>query len=146
MKLMKGISIFAIIGFLGLATTSCLKDDNEYTDYGHFATTNIEVIEDSIKPVNEVTKIYLTYQKTNTCQSFIQIRQFDGSKEFSPNFGIFGSIRFGNSCEQKMTTEKVTMDFRPRKAGKYSLKFWTGNIPYTNTPTFDSIQLEIKDK
>ena len=38
MKLMKGISIFALVGFISLATTSCLNnDDQDFTQYGFFS-------------------------------------------------------------------------------------------------------------
>ena len=67
MKLMKRLSMFALVGILGLSTFSCLNnDDSDFTNYGFLATTAINVHEDSIQPVGKTTNIHVTYRKTNS--------------------------------------------------------------------------------
>ena len=148
MKLVKKLSTLALIGFLGLATTSCLNNDdnNDYSTFGFFPTTKIEVNQDSIMPVNQATNVHVTYQKTNSCQDFIQFSLLQGSTTFKHNIGVYGKQSSNTSCTEGIVQETKTLKFTPKEAGKYTLKFWIGNKEGSTTPKYDSIILDIKEK
>ncbi|WP_291091820.1 MULTISPECIES: hypothetical protein [unclassified Empedobacter] len=146
MKLMKRLSMFALVGILGLSTFSCLNnDDSDYMNYGFLATTAINVHEDSIQPVGKTTNIRVTYEKTNSCQNFIQFSSLQGSTTFKHNIGVYASQSNGN-CTQDTSYETKTLKFTPKEAGEYTLRFWTGNKPNSTEPIYDSIVLNIKEK
>lgn len=147
MKLMKRLSMFALVGILGLSTFSCLNnDDSDYMNYGFLATTAINVHEDSIQPVGKTTNIRVTYEKTNSCQNFIQFSSLSGDTKFKHHIGVYASQASGSSCVQELTSETKTLNFTPKEAGQYTLKFWTGNNIESNKPIYDSIILDIKEK
>ena len=147
MKLMKRLSMFALVGILGLSTFSCLNnDDSDYMNYGFLATTAINVHEDSIQPVGKTTNIRVTYEKTNSCQNFIQFSSLQGSTTFKHNIGVYASQTNGASCTQETSLESKTLKFTPKTAGEYTLRFWTGNKPNSTEPIYDSIVLNIKEK
>ena len=146
MKLVKRLSALALVGFLGLATTSCLNndDDNDYSTFGFFPTTKIEVNQDSIMPAGKTTNVHVTYQKTNSCQDFIQFSLLQGSTAFKHNIGVYGKQSNSTSCTEGITLETKTLKFTPKDAGEYTLKFWTGNKEGSTSPKYDSIVLTIK--
>ena len=147
MKLMKGLSIFALVGFMGLATTSCLNnDDQDFTQYGFFPTTSVDVNNDSIMPVGETTNIRVTFEKSNSCQQFVNFNNLDPNTGLVHKIGVYGSQNPGGDCAQQISYETKTLKFTPKTEGKYTLKFWAGTIPNTNTATYDSIVLDIKAK
>ncbi|MCA4775909.1 hypothetical protein OBK16_05110 [Empedobacter falsenii] len=146
MKLMKKLSMFALVSAIGLSTFSCLDDDGDFTNYGFLPTTDIYVHKDSIMPVGEKTNIHVTYQKTNSCEKFIQFSLLKGSEDFKHNIGVYASRTNDNSCKQELSLETKTLEFTPKKAGQYTLKFWTGNKENSNEPIYDSIILDIKEK
>ncbi|UWX65949.1 hypothetical protein NZD85_08540 [Empedobacter stercoris] len=146
MKLMKKLSMFALVSALGLSTFSCLDDDGDFTNYGFLPTTDIYVHKDSIMPVGEKTNIHVTYQKANSCQNFIQFSSLSGDTKFKHHIGVYASQASGSSCVQELTSETKTLNFTPKEAGQYTLKFWTGNNIESNKPIYDSIILDIKEK
>lgn len=147
MKLVKRLSALAFVGFLGLATTSCLNsDDNDYSTFGFFPTTKIEVNQDSIMPAGKTTNVHVTYQKTNSCQEFIQFSLLKDSKTFEQNIGVYGKQSNSTSCTEGITLETKTLKFTPKDAGKYTLRFWTGNEEGSTSPKYDTIVLTIKEK
>ncbi|WP_413532647.1 hypothetical protein [Empedobacter brevis] len=144
---MKRLSMFALVGILGLSTFSCLNnDDSAFTNYGLLPTTSIYVHEDSIQPVGKITNIHVTYGKTNSCQQFIQFSSLGEDTQFKHHIGVYASLTNDNSCKQEISFETKTLKFAPKTAGKYTLKFWTSYQPNTNEPIYDSIVLNIKDK
>ncbi len=144
---MKRLSMFALVGILGLSTFSCLNnDDSDYMNYGFLATTAINVHEDSIQPVGKTTNIRVTYEKTNSCQNFIQFSSLQGRTTFKHNIGVYASQTNGASCTQETSLETKTLKFTPKEAGEYTLRFWTGNKPNSTEPIYDSIVLNIKEK
>ena len=66
---MKRLSMFALVGILGLSTFSCLNnDDSDFVNYGYFTTEGVTVNQDSIMPINQTTNVKVNYSKTNSCQ------------------------------------------------------------------------------
>ncbi|WP_291065109.1 MULTISPECIES: hypothetical protein [unclassified Empedobacter] len=147
MKLMKRLSMFALVGILGLSTFSCLNnDDSDFVNYGYFTTEGVTVNQDSIKPINQTTNVKVNYSKTNSCQEFIQFSLLQGSNDSVHYIGVLGSQGNGQSCLPATTIESKTLKFIPKKAGKYTLKFWTGKNSENKDTFNDSIVLNIKEK
>lgn len=146
MKLMKKLSMFALVGILGLTTFSCLNDDGDFTNYGYLATESVSFDQDSIMPVNETTKIHVSFSKTNTCQEFLQFSLLQGSNDSVHYIGVLGSQTNGSNCSPSTSIETETLTFKPKKAGKYTLKFWTGKNSENKDTYNDSIVLDIKEK
>lgn len=147
MKLMKRLSMFALVGILGLSTFSCLNnDDNDFINYGYFTTEGVSYNQDSIMPVNETTKINVSYSKTNSCQEFYQFSLLQGSNDSVHYIGVLGTQKNGADCLPSTSIETGTLKFTPKKAGKYTLKFWTGKNSDNNDTYNDSIVLDIKEK
>lgn len=143
---MKRLSMFALVGILGLSTFSCLNnDDSGYVNYGLLPATSINVHPDSIRPKGEVTNIHVTYTKSNSCEAFVQFSKVAEGTKFKHYIGVYGSYTSGSSCVQETSSETKTLKFTPDQAGEYTLKFWTGNNQ-NNTPIYDSIVLDIKEK
>ncbi len=145
---MKRLSMFALVGILGLSTFSCLNnDDSDYMNYGFLPTTSISVNQDSIMPINQTTNIRVTYEKTNSCQEFIQFSLLGGKQDDSIQYiGVLGSQGSGQSCLPSTSIESKILKFTPKKAGKYTLKFWTGKSSENKDTYNDSIVLDIKEK
>ncbi|WP_313383310.1 hypothetical protein [Chishuiella sp.] len=148
MKLFKKISIFALAGFLGLTTFSCLNNDDEgsFTNYGFLTTNSVSVNQDSIQPINKTTNIKVSYNKTNSCQEFAQfslIKQVNDSVQL---VGVLASQTSSQSCLPTTSIETKTLKFTPKVARKYTLKFWTGKDSNNKDLYNDSIVLDIKSK
>ncbi|WP_353097985.1 hypothetical protein [Empedobacter brevis] len=145
---MKRLSMFALVGILGLSTFSCLNnDDSDFVNYGFFTTEGVTVNQDSIKPINEITNIKVNYSKTNSCQEFIQFSLLKGNQDDSIQYiGVLGSQGSGQSCLPSTSIESKNLKFKPKKAGKYTLKFWTGKDSENKDTFNDSIVLDIKEK
>ncbi|MBY0067382.1 hypothetical protein [Empedobacter falsenii] len=148
MKLMKRLSMFALIGILGLSTFSCLNnDDADFVNYGYFTTEGVTVNPDSIMPMNQTTNVRVNYSKTNSCQKFIQFSLLGGKQDDSIQYiGVLGSQGSGQSCLPSTSIESKILKFTPKKAGKYTLKFWTGKNSENKDTYNDSIVLDIKEK
>ena len=147
MKLMKRLSMFALVGVLGLTTFSCLNnDDSDFTNYGYFTTEGVTYNQDSIMPVNQTTNVRVSFSKTNSCQEFIQFSLLQGSNDSVHYIGVLGSQANGNNCLPSASVETKTLKFTPKKAGKYTLKFWTGKSSDNKDTYNDSIVFDIKEK
>ncbi|WP_313375222.1 hypothetical protein [Chishuiella sp.] len=148
MKLFKKISIFALAGFLGFSTFSCLNndDENSLTTYGFLPTKSVYVNQDSIQPINKTTNIKVSYNKTNSCQEFTQfslIKQVNDSVQL---VGVLVSQKNSQNCLTANVVDTKTLKFTPKVARKYTLKFWTGKDSNNNDLYNDSIVLDIKNK
>ncbi|MBO6212203.1 hypothetical protein [Algoriella sp.] len=126
MKLIKKLSIFALVGFSSLAVTSCLNnDDNNDSTPGFFETTIVEVNKDSINPVGKMTNINVSFNLSNSCQKFENFTNI-GSNYDTIYIGVAGSQSYGSNCTQKTVLKTEVLQFTPKKAADYYLKFWTG--------------------
>ncbi len=146
MKLIKGLSVLAFAGFLGLATTSCLNNDDnaDFTNYGYLPTNGTFVKSDSIMPVNKTTNVQVSYTKTNSCQRFEQFSLLQGSNDSVHYIGVLGVQTTGSTCTPATSIETKVLKFTPKRTGKFKLKFWTGKDANQKDTFNDSIVFDIK--
>ena len=143
---MKRLSVLALVGILGLSTFSCLNnDDVDFTNYEYLKTKGVSVDQDSIMPINQTTNIKVNFEKTTSCQEFVQFSILRGNRDDSVQYiSVLGRRTNGESCLPSTNIESKILKFTPEKAGKYKLKFWTGKDSNNNDIFGDSIVLDIK--
>lgn len=136
MKTIKKISAIAAIAILGFGVTSCLNtdDNNSYSIDGYLNGTEINVNNDSINPVGQVTNVHITYRTTNSCQEFIAFRDLNNTNDTIHTVGAYGrqSNVGGNNCLDEVKTHTKTYKFTPKKAGKNVIRVLAGVDPVDN--------------
>jgi len=108
---------------------SCSNDDDipNYS-FGFIPASEINYNEDSIQPVNKVTKIAVTFKLKNSCQEFLEFKTLDtSSKNNITDIGIYGAqINYVNCDNPNEITLTKYYNFIPKKAGLNEIRAWIG--------------------
>lgn len=125
MRTVKLLSYGMVLSFLSITATSCLNDDNgPMVQEGFLTTKEVYIDLDSIQPANQVTKVEVTYEMTNTCQNFLQFMSLN-QDEKKRKLGVYGSQTSGN-CKDSIFNKTAVYSFKPKDSGEYTLQFWAG--------------------
>ncbi|MGV0922391.1 hypothetical protein [Empedobacter tilapiae] len=125
MKTIKQLSSLAFIGLLGLTTFSCLDDDNQDHTTKYLETMLVDIKQDSIKPVGEITKLNITYRHNNTCETFQGFANV-GINYDTIYIAAIAKETLSNDCKSSTSTKTDVLEITPKKEGDFYLKFWTG--------------------
>jgi len=136
MKTIKKLSTITVVAMLGFGVSSCLNtdDNNNFSVDGYLNGTEINVNNDSINPVGQVTNVHITYKTTNSCQEFIAFRLLNNTNDTIHTIGVYGrQTNMNGACLDEVKTFTKTYKFTPKKAGKNKIRVLAGIDPTDNT-------------
>lgn len=98
------VTVYLCICFISCSDIE--KRDN--ITYGYLTATHVEASD--IKPVGELNKLQVTYNTSNTCQSFTQFRILKNMNNIT-NIGVIGSQIYGKQCTDKKKRRSTNLLF-----------------------------------
>ncbi|MBQ0147428.1 MAG: hypothetical protein KBS93_03090 [Flavobacteriaceae bacterium] len=144
MKVIKLITYFTMLMFVGFTTISCLNDDDsseEYTSYGFVPASKLEYNIDSVGPIKKPTNIHVTFELKGDCQDFVEFKDIASSASDVKNFGVFGSQKNNSSCTNDIRIVTKTYRFVPTKAGENTIRVWAGKLNGEDIYISETIQI-----